>query len=385
MQKLRSKKSIVFIAVFLISLINFLIMPHYYSAIPLILFAALMLCGVLSLLVIRGEVDSNIRLAYKQGEDNSLRADIEIYNKGVLPKISLKITVAILNMLTGEKKTEVVYMSIGPRSKKITSIDMNAKLSGCYRISIEGLESADLLNVFKRNLAIHSRKEIEVFPKLEAIEIGSNVYSSFNIESFQYSQFKIGNDPGEIRGVREYQIGDNPKHIHWKLSGKMEDIVVRELGYPVENDILLMLDYAQLDDEKAADKKMSICFSISQRLLEKTIVHNIGWYDREEKTFCIRPVKNTSDRDNVMKRLLRNQMLNEEVSTIRRFVSETEVNQRVFSHYLYISDDDRDLEQLLEYGELNVFGTKEKRLDNTEGIQHRNRNLAQRGYVRLST
>lgn len=368
MQKLRSKKSIVFIAVFLISLINFLIMPHYYSAIPLILFAALMLCGVLSLLVIRGDVDSNIRLAYKQGEDNCLRADIEIYNKGVLPKISLKITVAILNMLTGEKKTEVVYMSIGPRSKKITSIDMNAKLSGCYRISIEGLESADLLNVFKRNLAIHSRKEIEVFPKLEAIEIGSNVYSSFNIESFQYSQFKIGNDPGEIRGVREYQIGDNPKHIHWKLSGKMEDIVVRELGYPVENDILLMLDYAQLDDEKAADKKMSICFSISQRLLEKTIVHNIGWYDREEKTFCIRPVKNTSDRDNVMKRLLRNQMLNEEVSTIRRFVSETEVNQRVFSHYLYISDDDRDLEQLLEYGELNVFGTKEKRLDHTKGI-----------------
>lgn len=79
-------------------------MPHYYSAIPLILFAALMLCGVLNLLVIRGEVDSNIRLAYKQGEDNSLRADIEIYNKGVLPKISLKITVAILNMLTGEKK-----------------------------------------------------------------------------------------------------------------------------------------------------------------------------------------------------------------------------------------------------------------------------------------
>ena len=120
MQKLKSKKSIVFIAVFLIALANFLIMPHYYSAIPLILFAALMLCGALSLIAIRGDVDSDIKLAYEKSEDNCLRADIAIYNKGVLPKISLKITVAILNMLTGEKKAEVVYMSIGPRSKKIT-------------------------------------------------------------------------------------------------------------------------------------------------------------------------------------------------------------------------------------------------------------------------
>lgn len=368
MQKLRSKKTIIFIVAFLLALINFLIMPHYYSAIPLLLFAALMLCGVLNFVVTRGNVYSDIKLAYEQGEDNNLRANIEIYNNGILPKISLKITVEILNMLTGQRKREDVYMSIGPKFKKFTSIDMKAKLSGCYRIGIENIESADLLEVFKKNFDIHSSKEIEVFPKLESIEIGSNVYSAFNIESFQYSQFKIGNDPGEIRGVREYHPGDNPKHIHWKLSGKLGDVVVRELGYPVENDVLIMVDYGQIEDEKAADKKMSICFSISQKLLEKNIVHNIGWYDREEKTFCIKAVKSMNDRDNVMKRLLRNQMQNEAVSTIRRFISETEMNQRVFSHYLYISDDNRDLEQLLEYGELNVFGTKEKRLDNTEGI-----------------
>ena len=352
----------------MIALINFLIMPYYYSAIPLLLFATLIICGFLNFVVTRGNVDSGIKLAYEQGEDSNLRASIGIYNNGVLPKISLKITVEILNILTGQRKREDVYMSIGPKSKKTTSIDMNAKLSGCYRISIEKIESADLLDIFKRRFDIDSRKEIEVFPKLEPIEIDSNVYSAFNIESFQYSEFKIGNDPGEIRGVREYQIGDNPKHIHWKLSGKLGDVVVRELGYPVENDILIMIDYAQIDDEKAADKKMSLCFSISQRLLEKNIVHNIGWYDREEKIFCIKPVKTMNDRDSIMKRLLRNQMINEDVSTIRRFISETEMNQRVFSHYLYISDDDRDLEELLEYGELNVFGTKEKRLDNTEDI-----------------
>lgn len=368
MQKLRSKKSIIFIVAFLLAIINFLIMPHYYSAIPLLLFIILMLGGLLNLLTARGDVDPDIKLAYEKGEDNRLRADIAIYNRSVLPKISLKIKVEILNMLTGQRKSEDVYMSIGPKAKKTTSIDMNAQLSGCYRISIEHIESADLLNVFKRDFAINSRKEIEVFPKLDAIEIGSNVYSAFNIESFQYSLFKIGDDPGEIRGVREYQPGDNPKRIHWKLSGKIGDVVVRELGYPVENDILLMIDYDQIDDEKAADTKMSICFSLSQRLIEKNIVHNIGWYDREEKTFCIKPVKNIHDRDNIMRRLLRNQMRNEEVSTIRRFISETEMNQRVFSHYLYISDDNRDFEQLLEYGELNVFGTKEKRLDHTKSI-----------------
>lgn len=37
-----------------------------------------------------------------------------------------------------------------------------------------------------------------------------------------------GDDPGETYDIREYRSGDSIRQIHWKLSGKLDDIMIRE-------------------------------------------------------------------------------------------------------------------------------------------------------------
>ena len=50
-----------------------------------------------------------------------------------------------------------------------------------------------------------------------------------------YDDFRPGNDSSEIFDVREFRDGDKIQSIHWKLSAKMQELVVREDSQPLSS------------------------------------------------------------------------------------------------------------------------------------------------------
>ena len=135
--------------------------------------------------------------------------------------------------------------------------------------------------------------------------------------------------------------------------------MVRELGYPVENDILLIFDNAQSEGVETSDKKMSVFVSVALELLRRGIPHSMGWYDRDENYFFIMDVNTEEQVWNVISRILRSAVKNDNVSAIARFIDNTEEYQRDYSQYIYVSDDNRDIERLMEYGKVSTLGTEE--------------------------
>ena len=55
----------------------------------------------------------------------------------------------------------------------------------------------------------------------------------FDMESFRYSGARPGDDPGETFDIREYQEGDSIRQIHWKLTGKLDKMMIRQRSFPV--------------------------------------------------------------------------------------------------------------------------------------------------------
>ena len=106
------------------------------------------------------------------------------------------------------------------------------KHCGCVEASIEEAYISDPLGIFGRKRTSTACGSTDILPSERAAAADSRIFSSFNSESFKYSKYRKGNDPGEIQGIRDYRIGDSPKTIHWKLSGKMDDIMVRGAGLP---------------------------------------------------------------------------------------------------------------------------------------------------------
>lgn len=68
-------------------------------------------------------------------------------------------------------------------------------------------------------------------------------------EADVYDDFHPGDDPSEIFGVREFRAGDKMQSIHWKLSAKSDDLLVRENSQPKACPLVFLLEPPHMKKE----------------------------------------------------------------------------------------------------------------------------------------
>ena len=66
---------------------------------------------------------------------------------------------------------------------------------------------------------------------------------------------RIGMDSQEIFDTRYYRQGDLLKNIHWKLSAKADDLLVKEFSMPADQSVEIYLDMGELEAEQPKAKK----------------------------------------------------------------------------------------------------------------------------------
>ena len=62
-------------------------------------------------------------------------------------------------------------------------------------------------------------------------------------EDPEYSKVKPGDDPSEIFDFHSYREGDPIARIHWKLSSKHDELMVKEFSLPLPGKVLCLPDY----------------------------------------------------------------------------------------------------------------------------------------------
>lgn len=78
-------------------------------------------------------------------------------------------------------------------------------------------------------------------------------YNETSADSDRFSTYKKGDDPSEIFDIREYADGDKIQRIHWKLSSKTGDLMVKEGSLPLMKEIHIFIDLCS--DRYKAGKK----------------------------------------------------------------------------------------------------------------------------------
>lgn len=84
-----------------------------------------------------------------------------------------------------------------------------------------------------------------------------------------------GGGPGEDYELRPYRPGDSMRAVHWKLSSKLDDLVVRETMEPRRAALLLTFDHFGPPEE--VDGVLDRLCALSRRLLEGNLPHFIQW------------------------------------------------------------------------------------------------------------
>lgn len=213
--------------------------------------------------------------------------DILLYfcgmNLGKIPISHVEAEIYYEDVYSREKKKEILEGIVDTKGTIKLQLILTPSHCGVVRVRLGKVRVYDYLGIFYKGCKVDTReKEIFVLPWND----------SFKIEEKREIQEYTGNsgeDLGEVYEIREFQNGDDIRQIHWKLTAKMDMLLMRDYIATTGNEIFIYLDFTKELYEKAVREELDLFYdkasSLSYELLEENISHFIGWQYEKEYTY----------------------------------------------------------------------------------------------------
>lgn len=139
---------------------------------------------------------------------------------------------------------------------------------GGFSVAVENPRVCDYLGIFSFRPKTLREKRIVVFPQ----ELAIPEPESFPLPTGRWIP-KPGGGFSENHELRAYRPGDQLTGIHWKLSAKTGDLMVREPVEPEQAKLLLTMDVSGSPEE--LDRKFGRLLWLGRWLLERRMVFGI--------------------------------------------------------------------------------------------------------------
>ena len=127
----------------------------------------------------------------------------------------------------------------------------------------------DFLGLFRLKIRKTKQQTVLILPEPVELEIPPNLQKHLEPQWRR----KPGGGFGENHEIRQYQPGDNLNQIHWKLSAKVGELMLREPMVPERGLMLLTMDLNGTAAE--LDRKLGQLLWLSQWLVEREILFEI--------------------------------------------------------------------------------------------------------------
>lgn len=209
-------------------------------------------------------------------------------NRGTLPLLKLSVRTVVTHPWSGTVRKIRKKFIVNGRSSQEVSFPPGQLPYGRSEVRVEHLRLWDYLGIFSLSKRVKFCKEIYLLPEPVPVELSiSGRTWSFRTDGDTFSKDKPGEDPAEVFGLREYQPGDRLQRVHWKLSARSEDWMVRELSLAEIPRVLFLLDLYRVPGltEAQCSAFLTAVFSISQAMALEGCCHEFGWFVPDENAF----------------------------------------------------------------------------------------------------
>lgn len=216
---------------------------------------------------------------------------LTIKNGSVFPCARVRLLLSRRNALgrSGEQYSDEaedsVQCSMGPN--RTITLQPVVKFNHCGRmdLSIRRVYVCDLLGLFSLPVpatnGVSASGSVYVLPELQTRSIQTDEAADLGLDSVTYSTERAGNDPSEIFQLRDYREGDPRHSVHWKLSSRMNRLIVREFGLPLNASLHFLLELREGADPAAAEAMLGAVLAFSEYLMARKITHSVSWIGEE--------------------------------------------------------------------------------------------------------
>lgn len=273
------KNRVCYLTVLLCALLFFICFNGYLSLYVFVLvlafpFAAL-LVSLPGMLGVRIELSLGADSARK-GQGLPLR--LKVYDRFPVAAGRSGVRLTVRNTLTGEEQEER-FTFIAGRTPQVLEHQLSSRTCGRVVCRLHKARVCDCLGLFALPLRLSRRAECAAlfYPAVHSLDLTVRPAHMPDAEGGRYSPTKPGDDPSELFGLREYRAGDRLSRVHWKLSQKTGQTLVKELSLPISEHILFLLDLNGSGTE--ADALLDVFATLSGFLAEHETAHRAAYLD----------------------------------------------------------------------------------------------------------
>lgn len=181
-----------------------------------------------------------------RGEGTTLR--IYAQRTAILPVAPLKIRYSF-----GSVESEMLFQRLFS-FQEYDEVFCQAKHVGQYIASVNTIIIADLFGFFSFPCKVEKKCAVLSLPRPFPIDkpnisTGDEGNAALNRSQEDYTS------PDDLRS---YRAGDAMKRVHWKLSVRKRELLVRKYEMPAPPDTLILLDCAEIENQENAEKAASV-------------------------------------------------------------------------------------------------------------------------------
>ena len=208
-------------------------------------------------------------------------------NAGFLPCVCVRMHLHYRSILghTGGKYIEdmedVVQFPLGARQTRTLLPSVKTGCCGRVDFSVARFDIFDMLGLIRlpvpKGNVLCGEGSVYILPTLQNRAIQIEEAADLGHDSSTYSTAKPGGDPSEIFQLRDYQAGDAKHSVHWKLSSRMQRLIVRDFGLPLNPSLHFLLSLPADTKPASAEYMLSTALAFSEYLMAREVVHHISW------------------------------------------------------------------------------------------------------------
>lgn len=282
---------ILFLLLIVICIFFYILYVWNFSLILLIIFVTLPVVMFVTTLITKLSTKTEFAVQSKTTPKNtSFPVQLCITNNSIFPVGKAEAHIEYYNIFNNQINEFELLFPLQARNTQRVTFQLSSKYCGILKIRSVYINIYDPLRMFRFRTGKNITTEIVVMPEIHEIN-GAIDYTDREIEeSSVFSENTAGDDPSEVFDLRDYVMGDKLNRIHWKLSSKKDELIVKDYSMPVDVPCMLFLNLKCYEDSEYTlpvfDTLVETLISVSQFLIENERIHTIVYYNASMREFC---------------------------------------------------------------------------------------------------
>lgn len=305
--------------------------------------ALLMTVALLPLLSLPGDFFVARRLKLRLHGPVNLRkgqreqVQLELENRSWLPACRISCRVTMENGLTGQTRRLAVTGGCMPGGRVQIPLEFAGDFSGRIHVTVDQVRIYDCFGLLPVWSKARAAAAITIQPDTFVQKILISSANGCPDDSEVYAPDRPGSDMTETFQIREYREGDNPRQMHWKLSTKLDKLIVRDPSLPITRSVVVFWERTGSQQETAelADLQAELVVSACKALVEQSIHFTVVWNDTTADLCVMQEIRDMDELVGLLPRLLDARGRIGGTTGVESFVHA--VGEGVYSHILYIA------------------------------------------------